>query len=127
MVLGSGTILVIDDEEDVRNLAKTMLQQLGYNVYIALDGAEGLKIYKKRYKEIDLILLDMIMPGLTGVETFEEIQKINPKVITLLMSGYSQDNKAGELIYEGAKGFIQKPFRLQVLSKEIRQTLHRQE
>lgn len=123
VIKGNETILVVDDVEGVRNIAKKQLERLGYNVILAEDGNEAINRYEEKKGEIDLVLLDMIMPGLAGKETYFELKKINPEVKVLLISGYSQDGKVIEILQEGFLGFIQKPFRLKELSKIISETL----
>ena len=123
VIKGNETILVVDDVEGVRNIAKKQLERLGYKVILAEDGNEAINRYEEKKGEIDLVLLDMIMPGLAGKETYFELKKINPEVKVLLISGYSQDGKVIEILQEGFLGFIQKPFRLKELSKIISETL----
>ncbi len=124
LIKGDATILVVDDEKDVRKLAKKMLSGLGYNVIVAENGKEALIIYKAEKENIDLVLLDMIMPELAGRETNLELRKINPDIKVLLSSGYSRNGMAGEILEEGVSGFIQKPFTLVELSKKISEILN---
>lgn len=123
VIKGNETILVVDDEEGVRNIAKKQLECLGYKVILAEDGNEAINRCEEKKGEIDLVLLDMIMPGLAGKETYFELKKINPEIKVLLISGYSQNGKVIEILQEGVLGFIQKPFRLKELSKIISETL----
>ncbi|MCP3684993.1 MAG: response regulator, partial [bacterium] len=116
---GDATILVVDDEENVRQYAEKILKKLGHTVLLAKDGKEAVKIYKQKKDEIDLVLLDMIMPKMDGKETNLALRKTNPDVRILLASGYSQNGSATEILNEGAIGFIQKPFRADELSKAI--------
>lgn len=118
-VKGKGTILLVDDEENIRDLIKTQLDLLGYNVLSANNGKEAIEIYNNEHKNIDLILLDLIMPVMSGMDAFIELKKLNPDIKILLMSGYSQYEKANELLKNGAKGFLQKPFKISEFSKEI--------
>lgn len=116
---GQGTIMVIDDEENLRNLLKEQLEELGYKVIIAADGIEAIEIYEKKKNDINLILLDMIMPNLDGRETFYRLKKMNPDIKVLLLSGFSQNDKAVDIINEGALGFFQKPLELYKLSEAV--------
>ena len=116
---GNATILIVEDEVNLRKLAVEILDGLGYTVIEAANGKEAVEICKKARDTINLILLDMIMPVMAGKETYYEIRKINPDVKVLLMSGYSQDEKASDLLNDGVWGFIQKPFRLHDLSNVI--------
>lgn len=123
IVKGNSTILLVDDEENIRQLAETMLTGLGYKVLLAKDGKEAVEIFKKKNKNIDIVLLDIIMPVMSGKETNRKLRKINPDVKVLLSSGFSQNGAASEMMDEGALGFIQKPFRLGVLSEKLEEIL----
>ncbi len=120
---GNSTLLVVDDEANQRSLSKSLLTQLGYKVLTAGNGREATEVYKGNKNNIDLIILDLIMPDMSGKEAFEEMKRINPNVKVILMSGYSQNGKAEEAINLGAIDFLQKPFRLHEISKAIRKAL----
>ncbi len=124
-VTGSGTILIIDDEPHVRELCRDMLGDLGYTVLLAENGPAGLQIYRERKQEIDLVILDMIMPIMSGPAVFSALKTIDPAVNVLLFSGYSNSSLAGidELLTRGAAGFIQKPFSAQDISVAIKKAL----
>ena len=108
----------------ILSTGKEMLEGLGYNVITASEGKEAIKIFKDRWKDIDLVILDIIMPGMSGRKVFEELKRINPEVKVLLSSGYSIDQKTRDLLKkEGCKGFIQKPFSIERLSKKIKEIL----
>jgi len=124
-VIGDATVLVIDDEENVRKLAEKQLESIGYGVLSAKNGKEAIKLYKQRKDEIDLVLLDMIMPELAGRETFQELQKINPHIKVLLVSGFSRDGRAVEILDDGVLGFVQKPFKLHELSEIMAKALEK--
>jgi len=119
VITGDERILIVDDEAIIRNLAKEMLEMLEYKVLLAENGIEAVKIYREKKDEIDLVLLDMIMPDMAGRETFFELKKINPDVKAILLSGFSQDDKANEILNEGVQGFIPKPFKMHELSRII--------
>ncbi|MBT8368969.1 MAG: response regulator, partial [Deltaproteobacteria bacterium] len=123
IIEGSGTILLVDDEEIVLEAGVKMLELLGYRVLKAGSGIEAVEVYKDNKDAIDLVILDMIMPGVGGGETFDKIKKINPIVKVLLSSGYSLDGKAAEILKRGCKGFMQKPFNLQKLSGKVKEIL----
>ncbi len=123
IVKGEGTILLIDDEKSVRNAVKNQLQILGYKVLLAEDGANGLEIFLEYKDKINLVMIDMIMPKMAGKETFLALKGVKPDVKAILMSGFSQDGKGSELINQGAKEFLQKPFRLQELSMTVARVL----
>ena len=120
---GSGTILVVDDEPDIREVARDMLQAMGYAVHAAAGGDDALAFFQTQKGEIDLVILDLIMPGMGGAEVFDRLRALDPAVTVLLSSGYSQDGAAAEILAGGAKGFIQKPFRMNVLSKKVGELL----
>jgi PAS domain S-box-containing protein len=123
VIKGEETILLVDDEEYVRDVAKRQLQRLGYKALTAADGIEAIDIYKKKKKKIDLVLLDMVMPNLAGKETYRELKNINPDVKVVLISGFSQNDKATGTLNEGALAFLQKPFKLYELSKVLAEVL----
>jgi two-component system, cell cycle sensor histidine kinase and response regulator CckA len=122
---GSGAILLVDDEDGIRMVAGRILTQLGYQVRLAESGRQALEIYRQERDRIDLVILDMLMPGMGGAETFRQLQGVDPKVRVLLSSGYSLDGETQEVIAAGALGFIQKPYRLAVLSHKVAATLEK--
>jgi PAS domain S-box-containing protein len=121
---GDETILVVDDEPMVRNLSHAVLQQFGYRVLLAEDGLEALDIYRREKGHIDLVVLDLTMPRLSGRDTLHRLLQIDPEVHVLFASGYSS-----ELVTEGEKegvfGFINKPYRPQELAGAVRTILDR--
>ena len=123
LVKGKETVLFVDDEEMVLDAGEQMLKTLGYEVLSAGSGQEALELYEKNQDKIDLVLLDMIMPGVSGGKTFDRLKEIKPGVKVLLSSGYSIDGQATEILKRGCDGFIQKPFSMQGLSQNIRKIL----
>ena len=121
--MGTGTILLVDDEEIIIYAGEQMLRKLGYNVIIAESGKEALEIFSKDHENIDLILLDMVMPGMGGGEAYDKIKEIDGNVRVLLSSGYSLDGQAQEIMDKGCNGFIQKPFTLKNLSQKVKEVL----
>lgn len=117
------TILVVDDEKMVLEANKEFLEFLGYRVYPTGSGQEALDVYTEKQKDIDLVILDMIMPGISGGETFDRLREINPHSKVLLSSGYCIENQAQEIMGRGCDGFLQKPFRLKELSHKVRELL----
>ncbi|RJQ68776.1 MAG: PAS domain S-box protein [Desulfobacteraceae bacterium] len=124
---GRETILFVDDEEGIVEIGNLILQKLGYKVITAKSGAEAVAAYRQKKEVIDLVLLDMIMPGMSGGETFNELKSLNADVKVVLSSGYSINGQAKNIIDRGCKGFIQKPFSMQDLSLKLRQVLDRKE
>lgn len=119
LVRGSGTILLIDDEPGIIDAMGEVMQILGYDLLTAQNGSEALKLYQDHGARIDLVILDMIMPGMSGREVFDRLQEMNPRVKVILSSGYSQDGKVTEVMARGCQAFIQKPYRIANLSKII--------
>lgn len=120
---GDENILVVDDEEVVRNMAREILENKGYNVILAADGVEAIHIYEKQKDTIDLIVLDMIMPNMGGIETFERLRSINPALKIIISTGYSSDEHYQAVFEKGAKGFLQKPYKINEFYKIVRQVL----
>jgi two-component system, cell cycle sensor histidine kinase and response regulator CckA len=123
IIHGTGTVLIVDDEKLVANVESQMLANLGYRVMVANSGAEAVEIYRANRDSIQLVILDMIMPKMSGNETFDRLKDIDEKVCVLLSSGYSIDGEATAILKKGCHGFIQKPFNLEQLSLKIRTIL----
>ncbi len=123
LVPGNGSVLLVDDEDMILDAGTEILQKMGHRVMKAKSGQEAIGIYEKQKDGIDLVILDMIMPGVSGGETFDKIKAINPKVKVLLSSGYSINGQATAILNRGCNGFIQKPFRMKELSDKIREVL----
>lgn len=123
MIPGNETILLVDDEKAIIEVCGEILSTLGYNIITAGNGREALKIYEANKDKIDLVILDMIMPGFGGSETFDNLKLINPKVRVMLSSGYIISDQVKNLMAKGCRGFIQKPFRMEELSEKIREVL----
>jgi PAS domain S-box-containing protein len=120
---GAGRVLLADDEEDVRGVVHAMLETLGYEVIEARDGVEAVEIFRRRAAEIDLVILDLVMPRLTGEVALGQIRRIAPAVPAILVSGYDESGRIREIVAAGFGGFLQKPFRRQDLGKKVRELL----
>lgn len=120
---GRETILVVDDEPNILEVTEEMLQTMGYQVLTAADGREAITHFEKNGQEVDLTILDMIMPGFSGGETFDRIREIQPEARVLLSSGYSIKGDAQKILDRGCDGFIQKPYNLEKLSAKLHQIL----
>ncbi|TSA46724.1 MAG: PAS domain S-box protein [Deltaproteobacteria bacterium] len=120
---GTETILLVDDEKMILEVNRELLEFLGYRVYATGSGQEAIAVYMERRDEIDLVILDMIMPGISGGETFDRLREINPGIKVLLSSGYSINGEAKTIMNRGCNGFIQKPFQLEKLSGKVREIL----
>jgi PAS domain S-box-containing protein len=123
---GTETILVVDDEDLVRELAKRMLSKAGYTILAASNCREALDVYKKNKGSISLVILDLIMPEIGGQQCLDELLKIEPEVKVLVASGYAGDSSSRQAIARGAKGFISKPFRVKNLLSDVRKILDSQ-
>lgn len=124
-VRGKGRVLVVDDEEVVRSLAARMLTELGYEVFSASQGEEAVARYREAPETIDLVLLDMIMPVMGGRDCIRELRRIDPSVVAVLSTGFSNESEIQEILKEGWAGFIQKPYRADELSQVIQEALQR--
>jgi PAS domain S-box-containing protein len=120
---GSGTILIVDDEEMVLDVGVRLLKKLGYTVLESNSGRNAVDLYKKVQDKIDLVVLDIVMPDLGGGDVYERLKEINPDVKVLLSSGYSIDDQAREIMERGCDGFIQKPFSMKAMSDKISEIL----
>jgi PAS domain S-box-containing protein len=119
----TGRILLADDEPDVRAVVRAMLESLGYEVAEARDGREAVEAFRQRHAEIDLVLLDQLMPRMTGEAALAEMRKIAPGVRAILASGYDESGRIHEIVAAGFGGFLQKPFRRQELAGKIAELL----
>ncbi|MCS7027022.1 MAG: ATP-binding protein [Bryobacteraceae bacterium] len=120
---GKGAVLVIDDEEVVRQVAARMLKGLGYHAICLENPSEAVEYFRRRRQDIDAIILDLVMPGLGGKACFEALREIDPQARVILTSGYSLDSSVETLIGQGAKAFLQKPYRVQQLSEILSKVL----
>lgn len=121
---GKGTILVIDDEEMIRDTAKELLEELGYQVILAENGQDGVEQYETLQNSIDLVLLDMVMPVMSGKEAFIKLREINPNLKIILASGFRQDERVQEVIDKGVNDFLQKPYVIDTLAQAVSQVLN---
>ena len=122
---GRETILIVDDEDLIIEIGQKMLAKMGYRTLVAQGGQETIEVYRQHGDQIDLTILDMIMPDMNGQETYESLKKLKPAVKVLLSSGYSLNDQARKIMDLGCHGFIQKPFDVRQLSQKIRAILDR--
>jgi len=120
---GSGTILVVDDEDVVRKIAKDALERAGYTVLLAESGQAAIDLFNSAGEQISLVLLDMTMPGLNGHETFLQLKRVRPTVKVLLSSGYNELEATRQFSGQGLAGFIQKPYMAGTLSSRVNSVL----
>ncbi len=123
LIKGSETVLLVDDEEMILEVGQALLSALDYKVVVAQGGEQAIDYLQNDGGEIDLVILDMIMPKMDGAMTFQRIREIHPGLPVILSSGYSLDGQAREIMQSGCNGFLQKPFNLAMLSQKIRDTL----
>jgi PAS domain S-box-containing protein len=115
-----GTVLLVEDEDFMRNTIGEMLEVIGYTVLTATDGMEGIDVYRKNHADTDAVILDMIMPRAGGKEAFLGMREIDPDVKAILCSGFARDGKAQEILDMGVRDFLQKPFKIEVLAEALK-------
>ena len=120
---GKETVLVIDDNDMVADICKQILKSSGYDVVIAKSGKEAIEVFKENQHNIDMVILDMILPDMGGRDIYDRLKIINPDLNVLLVSGYDMDYQTEDIMECGCDGFIQKPFKMKELSQAIRQVL----
>jgi PAS domain S-box-containing protein len=120
---GAGTILLVDDEQVIIDVTQDILKMIGYDVLTAISGQEAIDIYRQKKDEIDIVIMDMIMPVMGGSECFDGLKQINPAVKVILSSGYSMTDQAQSIMQKGCDGFIQKPFSIKDLSRKVKETM----
>ena len=120
---GSETIMLVDDEDMIIKTGKALLEGLGYRVVGVNSGIEAVKVVERMDLNIDLVILDMIMPDMDGGKTFDRIREICPRMPVMLSSGYAINGQSEKIMNRGCNGFIQKPFSIYELSQKIRQML----
>jgi CheY-like chemotaxis protein len=121
--MGQGTVLVVDDEEVIRNLASKILARLGYRVITCEDGVAAVEVFAERYREIDLVILDLAMPRMGGRDCLARLKVIDPNVRALVSSGYREDTDVEQLLAGGAAGFLRKPYVASELGEAVARTV----
>jgi two-component system, cell cycle sensor histidine kinase and response regulator CckA len=124
LATGDETILLVDDEPIIIDVARDMLEILGYHVIVAHNGREAVDIYARQKDEIDLIIQDMVMPVMNGADVFQALKEINPDVKVILASGYIMNKQIAAVMEQGCRAFMPKPFRLEDLSIKVREVLN---
>jgi signal transduction histidine kinase/ActR/RegA family two-component response regulator len=120
---GTETILVVDDEDGVRALGQAVLEDCGYSVLMAEDGVQALEVYQAHREEIALVVLDVIMPRMSGLECLRRLREMDPQVKVLISTGYTARDLAEELVAEGALGVVAKPFRIRDFATAVREAI----
>ncbi len=116
-------LLIVDDEERILKVSREICKSLGYRVITVNSGKEAINVYREKKDKVDLVILDMIMPEMNGLETFLELKKLNPDIKALLSTGYSIDEKALEMLKQGCKGYILKPYNVIDFSRKLREVI----
>jgi PAS domain S-box-containing protein len=119
----SGTVLVVDDEDHVRRVTEQFLHQDGFRVLTAVDGADGLRTYQRFAGEIDVVLLDMTMPALSGAVVYRRLRELNPHLAIILTSGYDAEAVLQQFPENDCSAFLQKPYRSEHLTAKVREIL----
>lgn len=109
------TILIIDDEEMIREIAHDLLNHLGYNIIMAADGEEAIEVFKERNQSIDLVLVDLIMPRMNGIVCLQKLKEINKNIPIVVASGLTEVNKKKSVLEMGAHGYLEKPYSIKSL------------
>ena len=125
IIAGSETILLVDDEKHILETFKEILTEIGYKVITAENGDRAVEIYAVKHGEIDIVILDMIMPGKGGEETYSALKGINPKIKVLFASGYALTKQVSEMLKHSSNGFIHKPFNMMQLTTKLRNILNK--
>jgi len=118
------TILLVDDEDTNRNLGKEILESFGYRTITAVDGESALDCYMKNKDSIDLIVLDLIMPGMGGSICLEKILRFDPEAKVIIASGFTSDKPMSDTLKKAAKDFITKPYNMKKMHEVIQRVLH---
>lgn len=121
--IGRETILLVDDEKMVLEVGQAMLEKIGYRTITAGSGQEAINLYEQQKDEIDLVILDLIMPGMGGGETYDRLKAIDGDAGVIISSGYSINGRTQEILDRGCRHFIQKPFSMEELSRKVREAL----
>jgi CheY-like chemotaxis protein len=117
---GSGTVLVVEDEESVRTSVAKAVELFGFTALMAADGLEGVAVFRSHAEEIVAVVLDMTMPHLNGIEAFQQMRRIKSDVHVILMSGYNEEDATSQFAGRGLAGFLHKPFRWEELGEKLR-------
>ena len=121
--MDSGTILVVEDEPQIRDLIKTILEGAGFHVVLAHDGRHGLDMFRRHGQNVAAVLLDLTMPEMNGEEVLQHLRQMRPNIRAMVMSGYSEHEMHQRFAGQGVAGFVQKPFSPATLLTVLRHTL----
>ncbi|HFQ88753.1 MAG TPA: response regulator, partial [Desulfobulbus sp.] len=121
--LAGGVVLLVDDEETVRSVGRQMLELLGLQVIVAENGRQAVAVYDERGEEIDLVLLDLSMPHMDGIQAFRELRRLDRTVRVVMSSGYNEQEVTRQVVGKGLAGFIQKPYQIETLRDVLTEVL----
>ena len=119
IINGKGTILLVDDEEGVVEVCSDMVETLGYHVKAVSSGKEAIDAITSGKDRIDLVILDLVMPSMSGQQAFEKIRAIDPDIKIIVSSGYSREEEIEKMMQKGCDGYILKPFDMATLSRKL--------
>ncbi len=120
---GSGTILLVDDDEQIRNVCKKLLERIGFDVITAVDGKDALDVFSRNRDKISCVILDLTMPRMDGKEAYRELMLIDPDIKVIISSGYNEIEVMRSFGEKGPAGFIQKPYQLENMKEELKKVL----
>ena len=120
---GKETILLVDDEAVIAEITKEILEMLGYRTLLAGSGQEAISVFTEKHAAINLVILDMVMPGMSGAKVFEALRSLKPDIKIIVYSGYFINDEIQSLLDRGGCEFIQKPFSIEALSEKIREMM----
>jgi CheY-like chemotaxis protein len=123
VITGKGSVLLVDDEEGVLEVCSEMIKSLGYSVQAVTSGMAAIDVLKEDPRNIDLVILDMVMPGMSGLETFEQIKSIHPEAKVLISSGYAKVEELAGFGGFAVENFIPKPYDVALLSEKIKRVV----
>ena len=119
-------MLLVDDEQLIIDVGTQLLERLGYQVITADSGRMAVELFGRHRQQIDVVILDMIMPDMNGSQTFDELKALQPDIKVILSSGYSLDGEASQILQRGCAAFIQKPYALENLSRQLQAVLKKE-
>ena len=123
MLAGTGTVLLVDDEQMIIDVGEQVLKTMGYKVLLAGSGKEAIEVYRQKQDKIDMVILNMVMPDMSGEFTYAKLKALDPDIKVLLSSGYGINGQVTKILKMGCNGFIQKPFSKMQLSQKIKEIL----
>jgi CheY-like chemotaxis protein len=124
---GKETILLVEDEDFIRDIVRLTLESKGYKVFTARDGVSAIQLYENHKQEIDLVITDFGLPGMTGIDELKKLKELNPEVKVVFTSGFLEQDNMSKLLVAGVKAFIQKPYQPSSVLQTVREVLDKKE